>query len=77
MGSKGSKPRKPRHSQPLPKVGTTTENERLLHEEQDAVLHQMGLSEGASSGAKIALIAIIVIIVVGAIFALLAVTILH
>src|SRR4051812_33457090 len=33
VGSKGSRPRKPSHSQHLAKVGTKTENERLLHEE--------------------------------------------
>jgi len=65
MGSKGSKPRKPKHSQHLPKVGTATENERLLHDEQHAVLDQMGM-RNAPSGVKVAVTAVIVILVVAA-----------
>ena len=72
MGSSGSKPRKKKsHSQPqhLPKVGTTTENERLLHEEQHAVTSQMGL--GNSSGpTKTIVMAIIIIVLVLAIIGL-------
>ena len=74
MGSKGSKPRKPKHSQHLPKVGTATENKRLQHEEESAVLKQMGLGTGSSSTAKIALTVFIVVMVVGGIIALLALT---
>ena len=73
MGSKGSKPRKPKHSQHLPKVGTTTENERLLHEEREAVLGQMGV-RNASSGVKIAITAIVVVLLVGALLGLLLIT---
>ena len=69
MGSKGSKPRKPKHSQHLPKVGTSTENERLLHEERQAVLGQMGVGN-ASSGVKAGVTAIVVILIVGAILGL-------
>jgi hypothetical protein len=65
MGSKGSKPRKPKHSQHLPKVGTATENQRLLHDEQQAVLGQFGM-RNASSGVKIAVTAVVVLMVVGA-----------
>jgi hypothetical protein len=43
VGSKGRKPRKPSHSQHLPKVGTSTENERLLHAERRAIGETMGL----------------------------------
>ena len=70
MGRKGSKPRKPEHSQHLPKVGSGTENERLLHEEREAVLDQMGL-RNSWLGAKIGVTALIVVFVVGAILALL------
>jgi hypothetical protein len=70
MGSKGSKPRKPKHSQHLPKVGTATENERLLHEEREAVLGQMGMRD-AWSGVKIGVTAVVVVLVVAAILGLL------
>jgi hypothetical protein len=70
MGSRGSKPRKPEHSQHLPKVGTPTENERLLHEERDAVLGQMGV-RNSWFGARVAVTAIIVVAVVAAILGLL------
>jgi len=70
MGSKGRKPRNPQHSQHLPKVGSATENERLLHEEREAVLGQMGL-RNARSGVQIAVTAVVVILIVAAIMALL------
>jgi len=69
MGSKGSKPRKPKHSQHLPKVGTSTENDRLLHEEQQAVLGQMGV-RNASSGVKAGVTAVVVVLIVAAILGL-------
>ena len=69
MGSKGSRPRKRDHSQHLPKVGTATENERLLHEEREAVLGQMGV-RNAPSVVKILLTAVVVVLVVGAIVGL-------
>ena len=47
MGSKGSKPRKPSHSQHLPKVGTAPENARLQREERAAIGDVMGISGGA------------------------------
>jgi hypothetical protein len=47
MGSKGSKPRKPSHSQHLPKVGTADENARLQREERAAIGDVMGISGGA------------------------------
>jgi len=72
MGRRGSKPRKPEHSARLPKVGSTTENERLLHEEREAVLGQMGVRD-SWFGAKVAVTAVIVILVVAAILALLLV----
>jgi hypothetical protein len=74
MGSKGSKPRKPKHSQHLPKVGSATENQRLLHEEQHAVLDQMGVG-GAGRGVKIAVGGVLVVAAVGAILGLLLLTV--
>jgi hypothetical protein len=64
VGSKGRKPRKPSHSQHLPKVGTAAENTRLQHEERSAVADVMGLGN-ASSATKAA-----VMIIGGIIFAL-------
>ena len=51
MGSKGSKPRKPKHSQHLPKAGTRPSNERLLHEERQAVFDTVGGDRIADSAA--------------------------
>jgi hypothetical protein len=65
MGSKGRKPRKPEHSQHLPKVGSATENERLLHDERQAVLGQMGMGN-ASSATKLVVTVIVVVLVVSA-----------
>ncbi len=65
MGSKGSKPRKPSHSQHLPKVGTSIENERELHGEREAVLDQIGLAHRSKATRSIVL-AIVVVLVVGA-----------
>jgi hypothetical protein len=65
MGSKGSKPRKPSHSQHLPKVGSATENKRALHEEQEAVLDQFGLKH-ASTGSRVVVGTIVAILVLGA-----------
>ena len=71
MGNKGSKPRKLRHSQHLAKVGTATENERLLHEEREAVLDQMGVGN-APAGVRIAVVAVAVVLFIGAICGLVA-----
>jgi hypothetical protein len=72
VGSKGDPPRKPEHSQHLPKVGTATENERLLHEEQQAVLAQMGAGR-AGRGVKSVVVVVAVLLVVGAILGLMAI----
>ena len=67
MGSSGSKPRKKKksnHPQHLPKVGTATENQRLLHEEQQAVASQMGMGNMSSSAKKILLGVVAAIIVI-------------
>ena len=75
MGSSGSKPRKKRKSSAggnqahLPKVGTATENERLLHEEQHAVAAQMGMGNMSSTTRSI-LMWVIIFIVAAAIIAL-------
>jgi hypothetical protein len=67
MGSKGSKPRKPKHSQHLPKVGTATENDRLLHEEQHAIGDVMGL--GSSRWARLLVVGFAAVLFAGAILA--------
>lgn len=74
MGSKGSKARKPSHSQHLPKVGTSIENERELHGEREAVLDQIGLGHRSPATRSI-FVAIVVVLVVGALlgFTLIAV----
>jgi hypothetical protein len=70
MGSKGSKPRKPSHSQHLPKVGSAAENQKELHEEQQAVFGQFGLRH-AGSGTKVLVGTIVTLLVIGAILGLL------
>ena len=69
MGSKGSKPRKPQHSQHLPKVGTETENERLMHEEHQAIADVMGVG-GASQWVKVAVVGIAILLLIGAVLGL-------
>ncbi len=65
MGSKGKKPRKPSHSQHLPKVGTAPETQRLLHEEHQAILDTMGVGS-AGKGLKAAVWVVGALLVVGA-----------
>ena len=65
MGSKGRKPRKAKHSQHLPKVGTATEDQRLLHEEQHAIGDVMGL--GSSSVLRFVVVGIVALLFVAAI----------
>jgi hypothetical protein len=72
MGNKGGKARKPEHSQHLSKVGTATENERLLHEEQHAVLAQMGVRR-AGRGVKSVVVILACLLVGGAILGLMAI----
>jgi hypothetical protein len=55
--------------QHLPKVGTATENERLLHEERQAVADQMGMGN-LRSGTKTIVMAVVIFIVVAAIIGL-------
>lgn len=80
MGSSTSKPRKKKkggaqhHPQHLPKVGSATENEHLLHEEQQAVFAQMGFG-GAGSGTRTLVTVVIVVMVVGALLGLTLLTV--
>ena len=71
VGSKGSKPRKPRRSQHLPKVGTATENQRALHEERAAVFDNVGLG-GVETWTKVALAVLAVLILVVGVVAFIA-----
>ena len=50
----------------LARVVSTTENERLLHDEREAVLSQRALRD-APSGVKIAMTIVAIALVVGAI----------
>lgn len=70
MGSKGKKPRKPQHSQHLPKVGSKTETQRLMHDEHSAMADTMGLGN-AGKGTRTAIYVIGAILLVCAILALL------
>jgi len=74
VGSKGGKPRKPKHSQHLPKAGTAADNERLLHEEHEAIMDTMGLG-GAPKAARAVVWVIGAILLVGAILGFIALTI--
>ena len=76
MGSKGSKPRKPKHSQHLPKVGSATEDQRLQHAEREAVLDNMGMG-GASQSTRTIVGIIVVIVIVVALLALLGFNTFH
>jgi len=64
MGSKGSKPRKPKHSQHLPKVGSATEVQRSQHAEREAVLDNMGMRSASQSTRTIVGIIVAIVIVV-------------
>lgn len=74
VGSKGKKARKPSHSQHLPKAGTKTDQQRLMHEEHGAILDTMGLG-GAGRGAKSAVWIIGGLLLVAAIAALVILTV--
>jgi len=79
MGSSGSKPRKKKksnHPQHLPKVGTATENQRLLHEEQQAVASQMGMGS-MGSGTKRIFLGVVAAIIVITIISLIALMTFH
>lgn len=74
MGSKGKKPRKPSHSQHLPKAGTKTDNARLLHEEHQAIGDTMGLG-GASKGTRSTVYVVGAILLIAAIIAFVVLTV--
>jgi hypothetical protein len=74
VGSKGSKPRKPTHSQHLPKAGTKTDNERLMHEEHQAIMDTMGMG-GAGKGSKAVIWTVGAILLIGALAGLIILTV--
>jgi hypothetical protein len=74
VGSKGKKARKPSHSQHLPKAGTKTDQQRLMHEEHGAILDTMGMG-GAGKGAKTTVWVIGALLLVAAIVALVILTV--
>ena len=72
MGSKGSKPRKPSHSEHLPKVGTPRENEIAQKSARRAVEENMSFGgRSESSKANTVLGAIGILAILGAIGGLL------
>ena len=74
VGSKGSKPRKPTHSQHLPKAGTRTDNERLMHEEHQAIMDTMGMG-GAGKGSKAVIWTVGALLLIGALVGLIILTV--
>jgi hypothetical protein len=74
VGSRGSKPRKPSHSQHLPKAGSHEDTERLMHEEHDAILDTMGLG-GMSEGTKRVVWTVAIVVMVAAVIGLILLTI--
>jgi hypothetical protein len=74
VGSKGKKARKPQHSQHLPKAGTKTDQQRLMHEEHEAILDTMGLG-GVGKGTKTAVWVVGALLLVGAIVGLVILTV--
>jgi hypothetical protein len=66
VGSKGSKPRKPTHSQHLPKVGTRSDLEYDQHEEREAVLDVLGVGD-SSAWLKYTVVIIGILLLIGAI----------
>jgi len=71
MGSRGQKPRKPKHSEHLPKVGTATENRLEQRGEREAVLDNLGLG-GIPAWVKLTIGVIATVVVNGAVVALVA-----
>jgi hypothetical protein len=74
VGSKGSKPRKPKHSQHLPKAGTKADNERLLHEEHQAIMDTMGMG-GAGTGSRAVVWTVGALLLFGALAGLIILTV--
>ena len=74
MGSKGKRPRKPNHSQHLPKVGTPAERDRMMHEEHEAILDTMGLG-GLGRGGRTAVWVVGALLLAGAIAGLVILTV--
>ncbi|MGZ4737195.1 MAG: hypothetical protein ACXV8R_16465 [Acidimicrobiia bacterium] len=74
MGSKGKKPRKPQHSQHLPKAGTKPDTQRLMHEEHCAILDTMGMGH-AGKGSRAAVWIVGALLLIAAILALVIFTV--
>jgi hypothetical protein len=74
VGSKGSKPRKPTHSQHLPKAGTRADNQRLMHEEHQAIMDTMGMG-GAGKGSRSVIWVVGALLLIGAIAGLIVLTV--
>jgi hypothetical protein len=74
VGSKGSKPRKPTHSQHLPKAGTKTDEQRLMHEEHQAIMDTMGMG-GAGKGSRTIIWVVGALLLVGALAGLIILTV--
>jgi hypothetical protein len=74
VGSKGSKPRKPSHSQHLPKPGTHEDTERLMHEEHQAIMDTMGLGN-AGKGVRAVMWVVGTLALIGAIVTLVILTV--
>jgi hypothetical protein len=74
VGSKGSKPRKPTHSQHLPKAGSKTDNERLMHEEHQAIMDTMGMG-GAGRGSRTVIWTVGAVLLIGALAGLIILTV--
>jgi hypothetical protein len=70
VGSKGSKPRKPSHSQHLNKVGTQTDARYEQHEEREAVLDVMGI-QGMAPWLKTTIVVVAALLFVAGIFSFL------
>ncbi len=74
MGSRGKKPRKPQHSQHLPKTGTKPDTQRLMHEEHEAMLDTFGMGN-ANKGTRTVVWVVGAILLVGAILAFIGLTV--
>ena len=73
-GKQRQEARKPSHSQHLPKAGTKTDQQRLMHEEHGAIMDTMGMG-GAGKGARARSGSSAPILLVAAILALVILTV--
>ena len=70
VGSKGSKPRKPSHSQHLNKVGTHADARYEQHEEREAIEDVMGL-QGLAPWLKMTIVVVAALLFIAGIWAFL------